>query len=161
MRGSIAIGMSAAAAAVFTHGMVFSAVYFDGPLPASTYQEFFQQILVATEWAWSHAHGWAPMSHIRDFGHFYAPAIQLVCPLIGFGLYWWMSGKKVGRQVWKPLAIAGLLVAPPSLSDLVGGVGTPWAEGARTIAIVLFMVWSVGGMTESGPTVLKRFCGVR
>lgn len=151
MRTSISIGTSAAAAAVFTHGMVDSAMHFDSPLPASTYEGFFRQILLATEQLWSYAQGWPPMSHIRDFGHIYASTIQLVCPLIGFALFRVMSGHKVGIGFWKPLAIALLLTIPPGFSDLVSSYATPWAEAVRTILIILLMAWSVGAIRISKP----------
>ncbi len=78
MRISRSIGTSAAVAAVLTHGMVFSGVNLNEPLPVSTYQGFFRHILLATERLWSYAHGWQPMSHTHDFGRFYAPFVQLM-----------------------------------------------------------------------------------
>lgn len=116
MRSSISIGMSAALAAVFTHGMVFSGLNLNQPWPISTYQGFFRHILLATERLWSYAHGWQPMSHIRDFGHFYAPAVHLICPLIGFAVFRMVSGHKVGIAVWKPVGIALALAIPPSFN---------------------------------------------
>ena len=149
MRRSISIATSAAVAAVVTHGVVFSGVNFDEPLPASTYQDFFRHMLLETERLWSYAHGWQPMSHIRDFGHFCAPTIQLVCPLIGFALFWILSRHRVGSNFWKPLAIGLLLAVLPGLSDLASRGATPWVEAARTILIVFLMVWSVGAIRIS------------
>jgi hypothetical protein len=149
MRRSSSIGAGAAVAAVLTHGMVFSAVNFRDALRASTYQGFFQHLLLATERLWSYAHGWQPMSHIRDFGQFYAPTIHLVCPLIGFALFWILSRHKVGINFWKPMAIALLLTIPPGLSDLASRDATPWVEVARTTLIVFLMVWSVGAIRIS------------
>ena len=107
MRTSISIAISGALAAVFTHGLVSSAMYFkEEPLPIAAYQGFFQQILLATERLWSRAHGWQPLSHIQDFGHFYAPLVQLVGPLVGFALFWIMSRHKVGVDLWNPVGIA-------------------------------------------------------
>ena len=74
-------------------------------------------MLFGTERLWSYAHGWQPMSHIRDFGGFYAPTIHLICPLIGFALFWIISRHKVGINLWKPMAIALLLTIQPSVSD--------------------------------------------
>ena len=145
------IGTGAAVAAVFTHGMVFSGMYLNELLPISTYQGFFQRMLFATERLWSYAHGWQPMSHIRDFGSFYAQTVHLICPLIGFALFWIVSRHKVGIKVWKPLAIVILLTIPPSFSTLAPGYATPWAEAARTFLIVLLMVWSVGAIGISRP----------
>ena len=145
------IGTGAAVAAVFTHGMVFSGMYLNELLPVSTYQGFFQRMLFAAERLWSYAHGWQPMSHIRDFGGFYAQTVHLICPLIGFALFWIVSRHKVGLSVWKPLAIALLLTIPPSFSDLVSVDATPWVEAARTVLIVLLMVWSVGAIKLPKP----------
>ena len=149
------IGAGAAVAAVFTHGMVFSGMYLDELLPISTYQGFFQRMLFATERLWSYAHGWQPMSHIRDFGHFYAPTIQFICPLIGFALFCILSRHKVGIKVWKPLAIALLLTIPPSFSNLTSAYATPWVEAARTVIIVWLMVWSVGAIRLSKPHISR------
>ena len=144
MRRSGSIATSAAVAAVFTHGMAFSGLNFNGPLPISTYKGFFQHMLLATEWLWSYAHGWQPMSHIRDFGRFYAPMVHLICPLIGFALFWMISRHKVGINCWKPIAIALLLTIPSSFVAQAPRDVLPWLEVARTLLIVWLMVWSVG-----------------
>jgi hypothetical protein len=148
MRTSISIGISGALAAVFTHGLVSSAMYFDQDLPPVTYQGFFQQILLATERLWSHAHGWQPLSHIRDFGHFYAPVVQLVGPLVGFALFWITSRHKVGIDFWKPVGIALLMGIPPLFNF---GSAEPWVQAFRTVVIVMFMVWSVGAVPNPKP----------
>jgi len=145
MAKPVSIGMSAAAAAVFTHGVVLSAVHFDEFLPISTYRGFFLRIAVLTERLWSYAHGWQPGSHIRDFGHFYAPMVQLIGPLTGFALFWMTSRHKVGTEIWKPLAVAFLLAIPTGYLDLVPGNVVAWVEATRTVFIVLLMVWCVGG----------------
>jgi ABC-type Fe3+ transport system permease subunit len=155
MRRSISIGTGAVVAAVCTHGMVFSAMNWNQPLPISTYRGFFQHVLLATERLWSYAHGWQPMSHIDDFGLFYAHTVHLICPLIGFALFWIVSRQKVGIELWKPLAIALLLTVPPSLIALAPfyalGLREPWVDVVRTLLIVLLMVWSVGAIRISKP----------
>jgi hypothetical protein len=143
--------MSAAVAAVWTYGMVFSGMYFkEDPLPVSAYQGFFRQVLLTTERLWSYAHGWQPMSHIRDFGRFYAPMVQLICPLIGFGLFWLISRHKVGINVWKPMGIALLLALPPAELALAPfyamGLAEQGVQVVRTLFIVLLMMWSVGAI---------------
>ena len=143
---SRSIGTGVAAAAVFTHGMVFSAVNLNEPLPVSAYQGFFRHILLATERLWSYAHGWQPMSHIHDFGRFYAPLVQLICPLIGFAIFWILSRHKLGLNAWKPVALALILAIPSSFMDGVPGYALPWVEVARTLLIVSFMAWSVGAI---------------
>ncbi|MGA3017540.1 MAG: hypothetical protein ABSF62_10515 [Bryobacteraceae bacterium] len=154
MRRSISIGTSAAVAAVFTHGMVFSGMNLNGPLPISTYQGFFQHMLLTTERLWSHAHGWQPMCHIDDFGRFYAQTVHLICPLIGFALFWIISRHKVGINFWKPMAIALLLSIPPgfiALAPLYAWVSKTWVEVARTLLIVSLMLWSAGAIRISKP----------
>ena len=88
------------------------------------------------------------MSHIRDFGGFYAQTVHLICPLIGFALFWILSRYKVGTKVWMPLTIALLLDVSPVLSTLTFG---PFSEAARTVLIVLLMVWSVGAIKLPKP----------
>src|SRR5580700_277255 len=112
------IGTSLAVAAVFTHGMVFSGMNLDEPLPISTYQGFFRHMLLAIERLWSYAHGWQPMSHIDDFGHFYANTVHLICPLIGFALFWIVSRHKVSITFWKPMGIVLLLAILPGFVAL-------------------------------------------
>jgi hypothetical protein len=151
MRRSISIGTGTAVAAVLTHGMVSSGMNLNEPLPISTYQGFFQRVLLATERLWSYAHGWQPMSHIDEFGRFYAHTVHLICPLIGFALFWIVSRHKVGIQSWRPIGIALLLTVPPTFSDLAPDYAIPWVEVVRTLLIVLLMVWSVGAIRISKP----------
>lgn len=146
MRRSISIGASTAVAAALTHGVVLSAARFDEHLPISTYQGFFWHIVSAVERLWSSAHGWPPMSHIRDFGWFFAPTVQLFCPLVGFALFCAISRHRVGTGVWKPVGIALLLAIPNGYIGLIPAGALPWMEAARTVLVVLFMVWSVGGL---------------
>lgn len=151
MRRSISVGTSAGAAAALTHGVVLAALSFNEPLPISTYQGFFWHIVSAVERLWSYAHGWQSMSHVRDFGWFFAPTSQVVCPLVGFTLFWTISRCRVGRNLWKPLAIALLAAIPNAYIHLVPAHALPWVEAARTMLIVLLMVWSVGALRLFGP----------
>ena len=151
MRRSISVGVSAAAAAAFTHGLVLSAVSFTDPLPISTYQRFFWHIVSAAERLWSWVHGWPAMTHVRDFGHFFAPTVQVICPLIGFAVFWIISRQQVGIRCWRPVAIALLLAIPNGYIDLVPGYALSWVEAGRTSLVVLLMVWSVGAPRLSGP----------
>jgi len=148
MHTSRSLAVSAAVAAIVTHGMVFSAVNLNDALSAPGYQRFFQAIVLATERLWSYAHGWPPMSHIRDFGQFYAPLIHLICPLIGFGLFRILSRHKVGTDVWKPLTLVLLLTVPSKFLTLAAPSAVPWLEAARTMVIVWAMVWSVGALSS-------------
>ena len=154
MRKSISIGAGAAVAAIVTHGMVYSALDLSNLSPISTYQGFFQHILFAIERLWSYGHGWQPMSHIRDFGGFYALTVRLLCPLIGFALFWVFSRCRVGRNIWKPMAIAWILLTPIQLVILKPllalGLGVSGAETMRTLLLVLAMIWSVGALRRWG-----------
>jgi hypothetical protein len=49
------------------------------------------------------------------------------------------------------MAIALLLTAPSSFMALAPRDTLPWVEVARTILIVLLMVWSVGAIRISKP----------
>ena len=144
-----------AGAALLTHGMVYSALDLSEALPISTYKGFFQHLLFAIERLWSYVHGWQPMSHIEAFGRFYALTVHLLCPLIGFALFWTISRYNVGRNIWKPTAIALLLLTPLQqviLTPLLAlGVGESWAETTRTLLLVLAMVWSVGAFRMFRP----------
>ena len=142
-------------AAVFTHGMVFSGMDLNEPRPISTYEGFFQHVLLATERLWSYVHGWQPMSHIEEFGRFYAHTVHLICPLIGFALFWILSRHKVGFKFWKPIGIALLLTVPPGFSNLAPDYAVPWVEVLRTLLIVLWMVWSVGAIRISAKSPRK------
>jgi len=151
MRTSILVATSAGAAAVLTHGLVISAVSFNEPLPISTYRGFFWHVVSAVERLWSYAHAWQSGSHVRDFGWFFAPTVQLICPLIGFALFWAISRYKVDANIWKPLAIVVLLAIPNRYINLVPGHSLPWVEAVRTIFIVWLMVWSTGALRISRP----------
>ena len=155
MRNSISIGTGAAAAAILTHGMVYCALDLSDGSSISTYKGFFEHILFAIERLWSYVHGWQSMSHIRDFGGFYALTVQLLCPLIGFAIFWTISGYNVGRNIWKPMAIALILATPLQLvifkPFLTLGLGLSGAETARTLLLVLAMVRSVGAFRMFPP----------
>ena len=156
MRRSISIGASAAVSAVHTHGMVSSALNLNERLAISTYHGFFQHVLFAMDRLWSYAHGWQPMSHIETFGHFYAHTVDLICPLIGFSLFWMISRRKVGSEFWKPIGIALLLTFPPGSIAFLPiyyalGLRYPWFEVVRTLLVVLSMAWSVGAIRISAP----------
>jgi hypothetical protein len=49
------------------------------------------------------------------------------------------------------VAIALLAAIPNGYIDLVPGHALPWIEAARTMLIVLLMVWSVGALRLYGP----------
>ena len=69
-------------------------------------------------------------------------------------MFWLGSRHKIGRQFWKPMVIAiafttpleGLLTA----SFQVVGLSISMAEAARAVVVLLFMIWSVGGIQFPG-----------
>jgi hypothetical protein len=142
MRRSMYLALSAIAAAVVTHGMIFSGLQFHNGQAVSGYQGFFQQVLLGVERLWSFTHGWQPLSHLRDFAGFYAGVVHVLCPLLGFGLFRMVSRSRFGADLWKPLSIALLCALVPTASSV-------WVEVARTVLILLAMV------SLSGP-VLRR-----
>ena len=160
MRRPVAIATGAAVAALLTHGMVYTAMDLTEPLPILSYQGSFQHALFAMERLWSQVHGWESMSHIEYFGLIYSRTVHLLCPLIGFGLFWIISRHKVGPKLWRPLAMALILTTPLNAITLAPfralGFGGPWPEVGRTLVIVLAMVGSVGGFRISTPGWLVR-----
>jgi hypothetical protein len=152
MRKSISLGTSAAVAALVTYGLVWSAVHFEEPSPASAAP--FRQALAATEWLWSAAHGWPAMSHIRDFGAFYAPAVRLTGPLLGFGLLVALRRRKPGTDVWSALALCVVLAVVPGLPS------SPWLEAARSAAALAAMVslpGRIGALKRSVSLLLTHY----
>jgi hypothetical protein len=146
MRRPLCVAISAVAAAIITHGMVFSGVHFDDSPPVSSYQSVFRSILLAVERLWSGWHGWQPLSHIRDFAGFYTGLVHVICPLLGFGLFWMVSRTRFGFSLWKPLAIALICAAVPA-SPLV------WVEAARTTVILLLMLYLSAPTSQPSPAL--------
>jgi hypothetical protein len=152
LRRSLSIAAGVVAAGVFTHGMVRSAMNLADRLPISTYLGFFQHIVFATERLWSRAQGLKSMTgDIYAFAGFYARMVHLLCPSIGFVLFWILSRHHVGRNAWKPLAIGLILSLTPLAS--VTYISREWSEVIRTVMIVLLMVWSVGAIRISKPHI--------
>jgi hypothetical protein len=149
MRRSLSLATAAVVSAILTQGMVFSAMNLADSAPVTTYRGSFQHAIFALERVWSGAHGRPPLSDIDDFGRFYTQTVHLLCPLLGFALFWILSRHRVGRNLWKPLAIALLLALPPlgPISDEpLRAIGRPWSEMVRTLLILFFMLWSAGAI---------------
>lgn len=154
MRKRLWLGLGMLIAGLLTHGMVYSAADISATLPLSTYRGFFQHALYVIESLWSAAHGWASMSHIEDFGRFYALLVHLGCPLAGFALVlagWrrWTVG-----SVWKPVAVAAVASLPwidqlgPAAFRLAG-MNYEWSEVARTALLMTAMLWLVSKETPA------------
>lgn len=161
MKKSLGAGM--ALAAVATHGLVSSAMDMSNLQPVWTYHGFFQQIVLSTWRLWIEAHGWKGSGdlvgmnhsiHLDDFGQFYAPAVFLVCPLLGFWVFSLAAHARADWHWWKPMAIAVAFATPqqqvirnPLLSV---GLSEPVADVVRAIVVVALMAWSVGAVRMPG-----------
>jgi hypothetical protein len=78
-------------------------------------------------------------THIDDFGRFYAHTVELICPSLGFTLFWMLTRRKTWRQLWKPFAIVTVAMMIPAW-----GLAQPWSEVVRTLIVVLAMMGSAG-----------------
>src|SRR5580704_7218959 len=114
MSKRISIALASAFAAVLTHGAVSSGLHLESSklMPPYTYQGLFARALMSVWRLWDHTHGWMPMSHVEEFGRFYAGLVLLTCPLIGFGIFCFVSRQHVSGQFWKPLAVAIVFATP-------------------------------------------------
>lgn len=94
------------------------------------------------------------MSHVEEFGGFYAYLVLLTCPLIGFAVFWVVSRPEVGWQFWKPFAVA-IAFAPPAQQFmrhgfLALGMDEPAAEAARAVVVLLLIIFSIAAFRISG-----------
>jgi hypothetical protein len=134
--------VGALTAAVLAQGLVYAAIHFDKVLPAWSYYGIFQQVAVAVESIWSRVHGWPPLSHVQDFGWFYAAVIHLSCPLIGFLFFGLLSRSRVS---WKPFLIVALCAPVETLAHRFFDSGGPWMEASFALTVFALMVASLGG----------------
>jgi hypothetical protein len=152
VRKSLAISAGVTLAVLLTHGMVYSGIHLDPskPLPPSTYQGFFDNILLSIWNLWRRVHGWEPISHVEEFGSFYGHAVLLVCPLLGFGVFALASQQKVSWQLWKPLAIAAAFATPLQQGIrhglMAAGLDEALVEAGRAAIVFLLMAWSIGAI---------------
>jgi hypothetical protein len=148
VRQRLALIVGALTAVALAHGLVYAAVHFDRALPVWSYYGLCQQVLLAVERVWSRAHGWLPLSHIRDFGRFYASAIHIGCPLIGFILFRLISRSRIGWKVWKPLVIVAVCAPLNTLvyMFLDPAMRAPWSEMFLASIVFALMVGSVGAL---------------
>jgi hypothetical protein len=131
-----------------TFGLVDAARHFEAwkLMSIFTYQGFFAYLYGLIWAAWCDLHGFAPFSHLDEFAPFFTRSLFLGIPLIGFGMFWLASGYKIGRDVWKPVAVALIFSTP--LEGLIYGVfqavglSVAAAEAARAMVVVLFMIAS-------------------
>jgi len=176
MRKPVSIAAGVAFAAILTHGMVFCAMNLSQDLPVLSYRGFFQHALFRIDSLWSRVHGWPSetecvaavrqarpadparldvaneicrMTHIDEFGRFYARFVHLICPLIGFMVFAAICGRRLGWRVARGMAIAAGYMA---VRDFVPGLGheTLWLEVALAAAITVLMAWSAGAL-KTGP----------
>ncbi len=164
MRKALAIIAGAMIALVSTHGLVYSGIHLDPhqPAPSSTYQGFFEHILLASWRFWNAVHGWEPLSRAGEFGNVLALATFLTCPLLGFLVFWLATRLPLGWAWWKPLAIATAFATP--LQHAVSGVfrsagmDTAQAEAVRALVVFLLMVGGSGAirLPERAPSDSRR-----
>jgi hypothetical protein len=134
---------------LFTYGMVDAAEHYTAwkLMPFTTYQGFFSTLFGWIWNTWCDFNGFAPFSHPNDFLPFFTRATLLGLPLIGFILFWFASGDKVGRQIWKPLLIAVVfstpLETPVRAAFEALGMERPAAEALRSIVVLVLMIWSI------------------
>ena len=136
----------ALAAVGLAHGLVYAGIHFDRSPPALSYYGLCREVLVAVDWVWSKAHGWPPLSHIDEFGRFYAGAVHVGCPLIGFILFWLVSRYRMGSKIWKPLAIVAVSAPLDTLAYrfLDPAMREPWSEMLLALIVFGLMAGSVG-----------------
>jgi hypothetical protein len=152
MRKALAIGAGAMVALVSTHGLVYSGINLDTnkPMPLSTYQGFFEHILLASWRFWNSAHAGERLSNASEFGQFLAISTFLTCPLLGFVVFWLAARLPLGRAWWKPFAIAIAFTTPlqqiPSVIFQSTGMDAAQAEAARALLVFLLMAWSTGAI---------------
>lgn len=78
--------------------------------------------------------------HTAEFLRFFVPAMELVCPTLGFMLFLALERRKPGLKLWRPLAIVVFAVALPH--------STFWGEIARAAIVALAMMASVEMLGE-------------
>ena len=96
---------------LLTHGFVYAGINLDRMRPITSYQGFFQHMILLIEAFWSKAHGWEPMSHIDSFGRWFADAVHFGCPTIGLIAFCLISRSRIGRTWWKPVMVAAAFTA--------------------------------------------------
>ncbi len=123
---------------------------------AAGYQAFFQSTILFIESLWSKAHGWQPLSHIRNFGPWFAKAVHLGCPILGYAVFALFGRLRTRLTVWKPLGIAALctglyaLILPHGFPLSV--LWLPWAEAAFVMSVFSLMIWSSGVLPAITPS---------
>src|SRR5579862_9894045 len=136
MAKRISIGAALALSAILTYGLVNTATHITVPLSELRTQGIFAGILADTWDAWSDVRGVPPFTHADEFGRFYAAFVFLLCPLIGFAIFWLGSKHRIGGQLWKPLAIATIFATPLERLMRSGfstiGLDMLWGEVIRT-----------------------------
>jgi len=155
LRRSKNVGVGAVVAGLVTHVLAVGAINLSSVFPISTYFGFCQHVTIGIEQLWSHAHGWQSMmvewpevpEHAWSFGHAYWQMVNLLGPSIGFALFWILSRRHIGINVWKPVTIALMLMYVPR--TFLPNPMTASDDVARAVIAVLLMAWSVGAFRIS------------
>lgn len=148
MRKAACVGIGVTVTGIVVYGAVVSGMTLDVARPWTTYLGFFQHILFSIERSWSAAHGWTSLSHIDDFGRFYAGAVSFGAPLLGFLAYLAAARPEVGRKLLTPLAIALSQITP--LTQAIDyplrtiGLRPPASVLIPATLVLLAMIWSSG-----------------
>jgi len=148
METRVSLALAVACVALLAFGLTSA-----GESPGtSAEQGLFPSLFNATRAVWARANDVEPLSHPDEFGQFYFRLVWWTCPLIGFFVFRLGSGQKLGRQVWKPLAIAILFAIPPLAPLLIASfriLGPAGAVAARCIVVLILMIWSIEKAQDS------------
>jgi hypothetical protein len=89
---------------------------------------------------------------IDEFGRFYVRFTWLICPVLAFGVFLLGFRQKIGPHAWRPFAIA-IAFTLPLLGDVPSWIfmplGIAGAMAARSVVVLLLMMWSIGAMRIS------------
>jgi hypothetical protein len=151
LRRLSSIGAGVVSAGILSYGMTRSTQNLADLLPASTYLGFFQHLALAIDRAWSHAQGYPTWSHAQQFGQFYRETVNVLCPLVGFALFWIASRYRIGIDAWRAIMIFLALTFTPLAvitpeTVLLWGISFSYSEAIHAGITVMLMVWSVGAL---------------
>jgi len=167
MRKRLSIVFGSMLACLSANCLVSAAVDLSRALPFWSYKGLGLHVLLVVEWLWSKAHGWPSFSHLDDFGRWYAYAVRIGCPLLGFLVFWLISRCQIGWDLWKPLLIASVcgplstltcdlfsrdisrFVGRVTNADSYPAIWEPWWEMLAAVLVFALMVWSVGAFAAA------------
>ncbi len=118
-------------------------------------------LLTAVWNVWARAQGFEPKSHVEEFGNFYLRFVWLICPLVGFAVFWMDSRREIGPRFWLALAIGVVSALSPlglPLTRVFLTLGVVAAETLRCLSVLFLMIWSSGAIRLVGrsPDLAKQ-----